>query len=1076
MNRLSYPGKFALIGVLALVSVTILVVALATNLYESIRLARRELVVTELILPLQQLIQLTQQHRGIAAAYLSGDASLQTTQEAKRAEVDAAHKRAAEHEAGYVALLGSSAEWRDIAADWQRLNTGLRDMRAAAALAQHTQLIMRLLRFEEAIADAGGLSIDSELHTYYLGRTVVKNLPDILERLGKIRAKGTEVLVHKRLSVADRIELTVHANLLDNAFQSLRQELGKVGRESPAIALTVQRSTTEIAVATARAASLLDSDILGETFALTPREFFERFTQAIDIGYREMFATLLPTLNQQLEARIARLRAYLLLEVGLALTFLLLLTYASVGAYHSVIESVRRLSAGAGRLANGDLRARIQLEGRDELVTVGESFNAMASALDHLLQQSKQTASELAAALAEAQRADQLKDAFLANVSHELRTPLNAVIGFADLARRPGCAPERQLDYLLKIGNAGNSLANVVNDLLDLSKIAAGRMELDPATFSLRHLLSRVCSIMSFKVSEKGLQLTDKVDSAVPDLLVGDSLRIEQLLLNLLSNAVKFTDRGRIEMRITLDVQQEERVCLRIEVEDSGIGIKAEEIGRLFQPFTQADASMGRKYGGTGLGLALCRRLAQMMDGNIDVNSLPGSGSTFGVKLWLGRGDAADLAPESAPAEAPAQGLRYRSARVLVVDDQAMNREIAEELLASVGIEVRSAEHGQAALDLLAAAVPGAFDLVLMDIQMPVMDGLSATRALRARPEFKDLPIIAMTAHTMEHERANSAAAGLNDHIGKPFETANFYGVLARWIAKEKREGPQPPTLASAAPTSPATLAESLATLAGVDAVAGLARFNGNCERYRHWLGDFVAGADAIPEQLRSELARGDAAQAARTAHAFKGRVGMLGLTELFASAAALERALREGAAADHLISGLALSIRQWQGQLRRVLGGQVKDSPGTASLAEINWSDAFSVGVAELDEQHKKLIALINRLAAYARLGSAAPAATAAAHTSQREPAGAVHELLSELFDYTRRHFKAEEEHMQSIGYARLPAHVAEHAVFLEKIAGFTIASASGVVEAVKMHRYLLEWFTEHILAADMGYSDRSR
>ncbi|MCX7145320.1 MAG: PAS domain S-box protein [Sulfuritalea sp.] len=260
----------------------------------------------------------------------------------------------------------------------------------------------------------------------------------------------------------------------------------------------------------------------------------------------------------------------------------------------------------------------------------------------HLENLVEQRTADLSAALAAAKVADQAKDAFLANVSHELRTPLNAVIGLSELARRISTDP-RQQDYLDKVTGAGKSLAGIINDLLDLSKISADRMELEAKAFGLRALIQRSRSVMAHRATEKGLELIEEIDDAVPDVLVGDPLRIEQILLNLLSNAIKFTPAGHVRLRISLHARAETRAGLNIDVEDTGIGLAEESIARLFQPFAQADASMNRKFGGTGLGLALCKRLAEMMDGNIRVTSREGAGTTFHVRIWLGVGDADQL-------------------------------------------------------------------------------------------------------------------------------------------------------------------------------------------------------------------------------------------------------------------------------------------------------------------------------------------------------------------------------------------------------------------------------------------------
>ncbi|MCX7148506.1 MAG: PAS domain S-box protein [Rhodocyclales bacterium] len=525
---------------------------------------------------------------------------------------------------------------------------------------------------------------------------------------------------------------------------------------------------------------------------------------------------------------------------------------------------------------------------------------------------------DLSTALEAAKAADLAKDAFLANVSHELRTPLNAVIGLSELARRISTDPKQQ-DYLDKVTGAGKSLAGIINDLLDLSKIAAGHMEFEATSFSLRDLIQRSRSVMAYRATEKGLDLIERIDAGVPDVLLGDPLRIEQVLLNLLSNAIKFTVAGRVELRIDVTAREEHRICLRIEVEDTGIGLAEESIARLFQPFAQADASVNRKFGGTGLGLALSRRLAEMMDGDISVTSREGIGTTFCVRLWLGLGNAADLPDVAQASGKQTLPARYRNAQVLLVEDQPLNREIVEALLATVDITPIIATNGQEALDILRQFGPQAFDLVLMDIQMPIKDGLTAAREIRGWNGFAELPLIAMTAHTMEHEKKISTIAGMNDHIGKPFETASFLHLLARWMPVAKHQMPVDSPEAEIAEAA-ATPATGLAALHSIDTQAGLARFAGNETRYRHWLTQFLVDAPGYAAKIRQDIAAGNPDAARQAAHAIKGRVGMLGMTGLHSIVAALEATLNQGAPADELLDQLQATVELLCAEIRAAL------------------------------------------------------------------------------------------------------------------------------------------------------------
>ena len=676
---------------------------------------------------------------------------------------------------------------------------------------------------------------------------------------------------------------------------------------------------------------------------------------------------------------------------------------------------------------------------------------------EHLEELVETRTSELTEALEVAKVANQTKDAFLANMSHELRTPLSAVIGMANLARGISTEP-RLRDYLNKIAKSGQHLNSIINELLDLSKISAGRMELEIIPFSLRKVKAHAESVMSHRAAEKGLKLATLIDDAVPDVVLGDPTRVTQIFLNLIGNAIKFTEAGQVTVRIGLQASEENRVCLDIDFEDTGIGMRPEHLEQLFKPFSQADATVSRKFGGTGLGLTISRRLAEMMDGDISVTSIEGSGTTFKVRLWLGLGNAVDL--QSAGPEADeVLPKRYQDARILVADDQPLNREIVEALLAEVGIVPRMTENGQQALDILTESGPDAFDLVLMDIQMPVMDGLTATRTLRSLAGFEKLPIIAMTAHTMTHEQKVNAAAGMNDHIGKPFDNAGFYRTLAKWIplAKQKTTG-----TTDALPAKLEALHEAgneLSSLRGVDVAAALARFCGNEVSYRRWLTEFVATAGVVPGQMRSEIAAGHGETAAKTVHAFKGRVGMLGMTGLHGMASELELVLHDGTPADELLARLERSVREMCSELTRVLTPRPADTATTKPVLEkVVWNDSYSVGVPALDDQHKKLVGLINRLAdchAASNCGSS----------------GAFHEVLSRMFDYSQVHFKAEEDHLHRIGYPQLAEQKIEHAAFVGKMASFSMAAAEGAQDAAAVHRYLKAWLLSHILESDMQY-----
>ena len=394
-----------------------------------------------------------------------------------------------------------------------------------------------------------------------------------------------------------------------------------------------------------------------------------------------------------------------------------------------------------------------------------------------------------------AEAANRAKSEFLANMSHEIRTPLAAIIGLNDLLLQDAATP-RQAERIGKIAASGKHLLAIVNDILDLSKIEANQVELEVSDFHLATVFDHVVSIIGSAAHDKGLQLEVDI-TAAPPWLRGDAMRLRQALLNFAGNAVKFTDRGRVALRARCMEDAGDTLLLHFSVQDTGIGVAADKMPRLFREFEQADSSTTRKYGGTGLGLAITRRLAQLMGGEVGAESTPGVGSTFWFTARLQRGLSA--APETAPdasaaaataalgasaQDADAQARlrlrqRHGQARILVVEDNEINRELALTWLGRLGLSADTANDGGEAVQRAQAV---AYDLILMDMQMPVMDGLAATRAIRALPGGADVPILAMTANAFDDEREQCLAAGMNDFIIKPVNMRTLQSSLLRWL------------------------------------------------------------------------------------------------------------------------------------------------------------------------------------------------------------------------------------------------------------------------------------------------------
>ncbi len=681
----------------------------------------------------------------------------------------------------------------------------------------------------------------------------------------------------------------------------------------------------------------------------------------------------------------------------------------------------------------------------------------------------------------EAEQATRTKSAFLANMSHEIRTPMNAIIGMAQLLMRTETT-QQQREYIERLQVASRTMLGILNDILDISKVEAGMLTVESVEFDLEGVLKDVTDLLAEKAVSKGLELIVDIPAGVPHSLVGDPLRIGQILLNFGSNALKFTEHGEIVLQVRQLEEDADSVLLKVAVRDTGIGIAPEQLARLFQPFQQADTSTTRKYGGTGLGLTIVRDLARLMGGEVGAESTPGTGSTFWATLRVGKGAQRRRISQSVPdmhgrrvlvvddneyartilsellgsltfqvkseASGPAAlrtlraaaeagtpfefvfvdwqmpqmngvdlaleirklGLRppprlflvtaygreevlrgaeaaqfdgvllkpvsgsmlfdtllrslapfdqsgaaqpravaaadanlsdLTGARILVAEDNDINQLVAGDLLHDAGFTADMANDGQAAIDMASRT---RYDLILMDLQMPVVDGFEATRRIRELPGYAATPIIAVTANAMREDRERCLAAGMNDHIGKPFEPPQLWQALRKWLT------PAGPAATAGSRPSPAqdaagtTLPPAVGAVEGLDCAEGLRRMGGKAALYLSMLRKFSAGQRAAGQQVADALAEGDERTAERIAHTLKGVAGNLGASGIQDAAGQLEAALHDGRerpAIDALLAALTARLGALIASLERAL------PPAAADAGDVEAGDERAAPMA---------------------------------------------------------------------------------------------------------------------------------